>query len=71
MQCGIACIQMICHYYGKKYTTESISKICHSTTEGVSLLSISKAANRIGLKAVSGKVTIKQLERVGVSCILH
>lgn len=71
MQCGIACIQMICHYYGKKYTTEFVSKICHSTTEGVSLLSISKAANRIGLKAVSGNVTIKQLESVGVPCILH
>lgn len=27
MQCGIACIQMICHYYGKKYTTEFVSKI--------------------------------------------
>ncbi|WP_288326682.1 cysteine peptidase family C39 domain-containing protein, partial [uncultured Prevotella sp.] len=40
MQCGIACIQMVCCYFGRKYSTEFISQYCHSTTEGVSLLSI-------------------------------
>ena len=26
MQCGIACLQMICGYYGKKYSSEYLSK---------------------------------------------
>ena len=67
MQCGITCIQMICHYYGKKYTTEFVSKICPSTTEGVSLLSISNAAKRIGINAISGKVAIKQIENIEIT----
>lgn len=26
MQCGIACLQMICNYYGKEYSLDSLSK---------------------------------------------
>lgn len=25
MQCGIACLQMICNYYGKEYSLDSLS----------------------------------------------
>lgn len=42
MQCGIACLKMICRYYHKIYSLEYFSKICGSTTEGVSMLSIKK-----------------------------
>ena len=41
MQCGIACLAMICRNYGKKYTIDALSDICFPTTEGVSLLGIS------------------------------
>lgn len=44
MQCGITCLQMICKYYGKEYSLESLSRYCFATTEGVSLLGISEAA---------------------------
>ena len=49
MQCGITCLQMICKYYGKEYSLESLSRYCFATTEGVSLLGISEAANKLGL----------------------
>ena len=45
MQCGITCLQMICKYYGKEYSLESLSRYCFATTEGVSMLGISEAAN--------------------------
>lgn len=38
MQCGVACLAMICQYFGFKYSINSLSKICSPTTEGVSLL---------------------------------
>lgn len=44
MQCGITCLAMICRHYGKAYSIDILSQICHATTEGVSMLGISEAA---------------------------
>ena len=44
IQCGIACLQMICKYFGREYSMNSMSKLCFATTEGVSLLGINEAA---------------------------
>lgn len=44
MQCGIACLQMICKYFGREYYLDSLSKLCFATTEWVSLLGINEAA---------------------------
>jgi ATP-binding cassette subfamily B protein len=71
MQCGIACLLMVCKYYGKRFSFETLSKCCHATNEGVSLLGISEAANRIGLHTVGGRVTVKQLGEVILPCLLH
>ena len=40
MGCGIACLQMICSYYSKILNQDYLSKLCHATSEGVSLLGI-------------------------------
>ena len=40
MQCGIACMQMICKYFGRDYSIDSLSKICSATTQGVSMLGL-------------------------------
>lgn len=32
MQCGIACLQMICKYFGREYSMNSLSKLCFATT---------------------------------------
>ena len=53
MQCGIACLQMVCKYFGREYTLDSLSKLCFATTEGVSMLSINEAANTLGLIPIS------------------
>lgn len=71
MQCGIACLQMICKHYGKEYSSDALSHYCFATTEGVSLLGISEAAGKIGLHTLCGKVTIEQLLEVELPCILH
>lgn len=38
MQCGIACLQMVCQYFGVGYSIQELSHLCFATTEGVSLL---------------------------------
>ena len=71
MQCGIACLAMVCSHYGKKYSIETLSHICFATTEGVSLLGICQAAEKLGFKTIGGRITIEQLERAILPCILH
>ena len=71
MQCGIACLQMICNYYGKVYSLDSLSKICFATTEGVSMLGISETATSLGFHVVNVKCTVKTLTEVSLPSILH
>lgn len=61
MQCGVACLQMICKFYGKSYSSAFLSEHCHASVEGVSLLGIKEAAEKLGLQSICGKTTLKQL----------
>ena len=71
MQCGITCLQMICRYFGREYSLDSLSKICFATTEGVSMLGINEAAKILGFQTVSARATIEELSEVPLPCILH
>ena len=49
MQCGVACLASISEYYGKKYSTQFISKLCSCTPTGISLQSLKLAAEQLGV----------------------
>ena len=55
--CGPACLKIIAKYYSLQYLRD----LCGITREGVSLLDISYAADKIGLRSISVKVTIDDL----------
>lgn len=71
MQCGIACLQMVCRYYGLKLPLSELSRRCSATVEGVSLLGISEAAQGLGLHTICGRVTAEMLREAPLPCILH
>ena len=71
MQCGIACLQMVCKYFGREYSLDSLSKLCFATTEGVSMLGINEAANTLGLHTISTRVTTTMLGKAPLPSILH
>lgn len=71
MQCGIACLKMICEFYGRKYSFNFLSDYCFATAEGVSLLGISEAAGKLGLHTLAGRVSLEQLSEAPLPCILH
>ena len=71
MQCGIACLQMVCKYFGREYSLDSLTKLCFATTEGVSLLGINEAANTLGLHTTCARATTMVLDEVPLPCILH
>ena len=71
MQCGITCLQMICEYYNIKYSANFLSNLCYTTTEGMSMLSIRKAAIELGYECECGKINIIDIKYVQKPCILH
>jgi ATP-binding cassette subfamily B protein len=72
MDCGPACLKMICKYFGKYYSLPYLRDLCGITREGVSFLDLSYGAEKIGLHTLAVKVDLKALhEKVPVPCIVH
>lgn len=71
MQCGVACLQMICKHFGREYSLDFLSKLCFATNEGVSLLGIDDAANKLGLKTLCVKASMNELDQISLPAILH
>ncbi|MEI6948523.1 peptidase domain-containing ABC transporter [Paraflavisolibacter sp. H34] len=72
MDCGPTCLRMIAQHYGKSFSLETLRGLSSVTREGVSLLGISEAAEKIGFKTLSAAVSFEQLdEEVPLPCILH
>lgn len=70
--CGVTCLRMIARHYGKRYGEEELARLCHPTRNGVSMLDISEAAEKIGFKTIGVKLTAEKLaECVQTPCILH
>lgn len=70
-QCGVACLTMLCHYYGLKLSLSEVSQYCYATTEGVSLLSLITSANKIGFTTSAYRLTLESLKSIKKPCILH
>ncbi|MDR1402326.1 MAG: peptidase domain-containing ABC transporter [Tannerellaceae bacterium] len=75
--CGPACLAMISSYYGHKQSVRFLREYCYLSREGVSMLGITEAAQKIGFNSLSAKLTIDKLieltkaVEVPLPCILH
>lgn len=71
MQCGVACLAMICRHYGREYDIDYLDEYCHASNTGVSLLGIKEGAEAVGLEATGVALSINQLKELTLPCILH
>ena len=71
MECGVACLAMVCNFFRIEYSIEYLSRICFATTEGVSLKAITETAQTIGLASVSVRISVKELMTHKLCSILH
>lgn len=72
MDCGATCLRMIAKYYGKKYSANTMQKLCLMTHDGVSLLGINDAAEYLGFRTVCGRLSFDKLvTQRPLPCILH
>lgn len=69
--CGPACLQMIAKYYGKSYPITYLREICFISREGVSLLGISEAAEKLGFSSLGLKTDFEHLKNAHLPCIVH
>jgi len=72
MDCGPTCLRMICKYYGKSLSLEYLRNMMYTNRMGTSLLSLSEAAEKLGLQSVGLKLTFEDLvEAAPFPCIAY
>ena len=71
MQCGVACMAMICRHYDKGLSISWLESLCHASREGVSLKALHDLSIELGMDSVAGKVSLDDLYEVPLPCILH
>ncbi|MCC6180270.1 MAG: peptidase domain-containing ABC transporter [Bacteroidia bacterium] len=72
MACGATCLRMIAKHYGKSISLPDIVQLSGTTREGVNLLGISEASERLGFRTLGVKVPFdKLIENAPLPCIAH
>lgn len=72
MDCGPTCLRMVAAFYGKKYPLKYLRENCFISRQGVSMLGISEAAEKLGMHTIGLRIPIKRLkEDVPLPCIIH
>ena len=72
MDCGPACLKMVAEHYGRHYAVDTLRGFTSIGREGVSLLGISQAAEKIGMQTLGGRLTYEDLKgKAPLPCIVH
>lgn len=72
LECGAACLAMICAYYGKWIPLEQVRLDCGVSRDGSSALNVAKAARSYGFDARGYRFEPESLrERGTFPCIVH
>ncbi len=72
MDCGPTCLRMVAKHYGKEANIDRLRQSANISRDGVSLLGISEAAEKLGFKALGVKLNFQQLDKdAPLPCILH
>lgn len=70
--CGATCLRMVAKFYGRHYSLEYLRQLSYLDREGVSLMGISDAAEKVGFRTLGVKVGYKRLgEDIPLPCVAH
>ncbi|NBZ46231.1 peptidase domain-containing ABC transporter [Klebsiella quasipneumoniae] len=70
-ECGIACLTMISCYYGLNIDLFNFRNRYGSPSQGFTLLSLSKNAERVGLKSRALSLDLDEINQLKLPCIIH
>jgi ATP-binding cassette, subfamily B, bacterial len=72
MDCGPSCLYMIGKHYGRNFSIEKLRELTQIGKEGVNILGISEAAEKIGFRTQALQLSLNDLkENIKLPCILH
>jgi ATP-binding cassette subfamily B protein len=72
MDCGPTCLRMVAAHYGRQVPRDTVRELCSIGKDGVSLLGISQAAERLGLRSLAVKLPFEKLrQEVPLPCVAH
>ena len=71
MDCGAACLGMLCQAFGRKVSLARIRQLCNTSLDGTSLNDICRAATELGLAARALKVSMRNLDDMPLPAIVH
>ncbi|CAM4413395.1 ATP-binding cassette, subfamily B [Pedobacter westerhofensis] len=71
MDCGPTCLRMVAKFYGKNISLQKLRALTSINRDGVSLLGISEAAEKIGLRTRASKIKYATLLQIDLPCIIH
>ena len=71
MDCGPTCLRMVAAFYGKRYSLEGLREKSVITREGVSMLGISEAADKLGFRSICVQVGYEKLKEAPLPCIIY
>ncbi len=71
MDCGPVCLKIIAKHFGKTFRLGKFRELTYQTREGVSLLSLSDAAEKTGFLTRAARLTVEQLEQIPLPSVLH
>lgn len=71
MDCGPTCLRMVAKHFGRHYNLDTLRDLMWKTRDGVSLLSISDAAEKIGFRSQGARLGWEKLDEIPLPAILH
>jgi ATP-binding cassette subfamily B protein len=71
MDCGAACLAMVCRYFGRSVSLARIRQLVHVSIEGTSLRALVVAAQELGLASRSVKASKRNVTVMPLPAIIH
>jgi HlyB family type I secretion system ABC transporter len=71
MDCGAACLAMICRFFGRAVPISYIRDVAHTSTRGTSLNGITRGAGELGLVARSIRASKSRLDELPLPAVVH
>ncbi|MGF2412407.1 peptidase domain-containing ABC transporter [Ferruginibacter sp.] len=72
MDCGPSCLRIICKFYSKTFSLEYFRALTYTSRSGTSMLSLSKAAEKLKLRTMAAKLSYDDLlETQPFPCIAY
>ncbi len=69
--CGPACLQMLCHYYGRRHSQRFIKDKIDISRIGVTVGDLLRCSKELGFDSVAAKMSLDQAAKLEIPVILH